>query len=86
MVNNFNAEQARNNIESGLYSYERMLREILANTETASRMRFRMTTTSYDDSLENREIITQVTEELQKRGFEVASIEVGERIFVEVSF
>ncbi|WP_038342142.1 hypothetical protein [Acinetobacter sp. A47] len=86
MFNNFNAEQARKNVESNQYTYERMLREILTNTESASRMRFRMSSSSYEDTAENQEILSQVVKELKNRGFGVVLNQVGERIFVEVSF
>lgn len=86
MLSGFNADQARKNAEGGLYDYERMLREILANTEAASRMRFYMSTSSYNSTTENRIIIDQVAEELETRGFNVKLVEVGEKIFVEVGF
>lgn len=88
MLNNFSAEQARQNAKNFKINQEAMLEKILTSTETESKAGKRKTTFWFPVDAVSPDHLTQVEEELRRRGFNVSTnIEhSGTTITIEISF
>jgi len=88
MLNNFSAEQARQNAKNFKINQEAMLEKILTGTETYSKAGKRKATFLFPIDAVIPDHLTQVEEELRGRGFNVSTnIEhSGTTITIEISF
>ncbi|KHN67529.1 MULTISPECIES: hypothetical protein [Acinetobacter] len=88
MLNNFSAEQARQNAKNFKINQEAMLEKILIGTETESKGGQRKATFLFPIDAVSPDHLTHVEEELRGRGFNVSTnIEhSGTTITIEISF
>ncbi|MCZ1177490.1 hypothetical protein [Acinetobacter pittii] len=88
MLNNFNAEQARQNAKNFKINQDVILEKILTGTESESKEGKRKTTFWFPVDVISPDHLTLVEEELRSRGFNVSTdIEhSGTTITIEISF
>ncbi|MCU7697484.1 hypothetical protein OD757_09640 [Acinetobacter sp. AYS6] len=88
MLNNFSAEQARQNAKNFKINQEAILEKILISTESESKEGKRKATFQFPVDAVSPDHLTSVEEELRGRGFNVSTnIEhSGTTITIEISF